>query len=140
MAYPTGGQYARWKTRASALDMSVSEFMQAMIEAGIKADAGFEAAAAIDETNREIRDQRDELKAELDRTRARVERLETQLYYGERRTIERYVEAHPGTPFESIVQHVVETVPQRVSEHLDELTGDRLEYDGDRYYPSTDDE
>ena len=38
MAYPTAEQYARWKARAEELDMSVSEFIQAMVEAGIKTD------------------------------------------------------------------------------------------------------
>jgi hypothetical protein len=55
--------------------MSVSEFMQAMVETGLKK---FDATVNPDETARELREQRNE----LDHARTRIERFETRLYQG----------------------------------------------------------
>lgn len=64
MAYPTTEQYKQWKDRAEQMDMSVSEFMKAMTEAGWKK---FDANVEPDQTNRELREQRNDLKQELER-------------------------------------------------------------------------
>ena len=84
MTYPTTRQYERWKDRAAEFDMSVSEFMQAMVEAGLKK---FDATVDPDETNQELREQRNDLKDELDRTRARIRTLEDRLHNDERITL-----------------------------------------------------
>ncbi|MFC6837228.1 hypothetical protein [Halomarina ordinaria] len=124
MAYPTKTQYARWKAHAADYEMSVSEFMQAMIEAGLKK---FEVAVTPDEPAHELREQRNDLKAELDHARKRIQRLEDQVHGGERRTIRRYVEQNPGVSYEEIVQQVIDTAPSRVSRHLDDLEGEVLQ-------------
>ena len=59
MTYPTEDQYDRWKQQAEEFDMSVSEFMQAMVEAGLKK---FDATVEPDETARELREQRNDLR------------------------------------------------------------------------------
>jgi molecular chaperone DnaK (HSP70) len=112
--------------------MSMSEFIEAMVEAGMKK---FSASVEPDETNQELREQRHELKTELDRTRNRIRELEDMVYHGERRTINRYVEDNPGATYDEIIQHVVDTVPSRVSTHLDDLEGGSLRYEEDGYYP-----
>ena len=131
MAYPTNAQYARWKDRAEALDMTVSEFMQGMIEAGMKK---FDATVELDETNRELREQRNDLKDELDHARGRIHDLENQLHHGERATIRRYVEQNPGASFSDVVQEVIDTVPVRVNRHLDDLEGDGIRIESGAYY------
>jgi len=131
MAYPTETQYARWKDRASELDMSASEFMQAMIEAGMKK---FDATVEPDETNRELREQRNDLKEELDHARGRVGDLEEQLHRSERATIRRHVEQNPGASFSDVVQKVINTVPGRVNQHLDDLEGDAIRIEDEAYY------
>lgn len=133
MAYPNRSQYERWKARAEADGYdSVSRFMQDMIEAGMKK---FDATVEPDETNHELREQRNDLKNELDAARDRIRRLEDRLHQGERETVQRYVEEHPGATFDEIIQHVIDTVPARVTQHLDTLEGEELRVDGDAYYP-----
>jgi ElaB/YqjD/DUF883 family membrane-anchored ribosome-binding protein len=133
--YPSEDQYQRWQDRADDLGMSMSEFMEAMVEAGMKK---FDAAVEPDKTNQELREQRNELKTELDRARDRIQELEDAVYHGERRTIKRYVEDNPGATYDDVIQHVIDTVPQRVTTHLDDLEGDELRYVDDGYYPAED--
>jgi len=130
--YPSEAQYQRWQDRADDLGMSMSEFMEAMVEAGMKK---FDATVEPDETNQELREQRNELKGELDRARGRIQELEDAVYHGERRTIKRYVEDNPGATYDDIIQHVIDTVPQRVTTHLDDLEGDELRQEDGGYYP-----
>jgi len=131
--YPSEEQYQRWQDRADDLGMSMSEFMEAMVEAGMKK---FDATVEPDETNQELREQRNELKGELDRARNRIQKLEDAVYHGERRTIKRYVEDNPGATYDHIIQHVIDTVPQRVTTHLDDLEGDELRQEDGGYYPA----
>lgn len=130
--YPTKDQYRRWKSQADDMGMSMSEFIEAMAEAGMKK---FDVDVEPDETNRELREQRNELKGELDRARDRVRELEDAVYHGERRTIKRYVEENPGATYEEIIQQVIDTVPQRVTMHLDDLEGDGLRHEDGAYHP-----
>ena len=124
MAYPTKRQYARWKKRAGHLDMSVSEFIQAMVEAGMKAERGFEWSIDHDESRRELRAQRNAMRDELDQCRERIADLEEQVHQGERAVINQYVERHPGATYGELVQHVIDTVPERVVRHLEDLEGE----------------
>ena len=133
VAYPTEQQYGQWSDHADELGYkSVSQFVQDMTEAGRKK---FDATVEPDQTNRELRQQRNDLKDELDRTRERVEELEEQLHRDERATVREYVEQNPGAEFGDIVQHVVDTAPERVNRHLDALDGDALRVEDDHYYP-----
>jgi len=136
MTYPTTGQYERWKDRAEEFDMSVSEFMQAMVEAGLKK---FDATVDPDETTQELRQQRNDLKEELNRTRARIQTLEDRLHDDERNTVNQYVEDNPGATYDEIIQHVIDTVPSRVSGHLEDLEGESLTTDDGAYYAIDDD-
>lgn len=133
MTYPSEEQYERWKDRAKEMNMSVSEFMQAMIEAGMKK---FDATVEPDETHRELREQRNDLKHELDNARDRIQRLENRLYHSEREAIRRYVEENPGVTYEEIGQQIIDTAPSRVADHLDVLEGEVLESDNGHYYPA----
>lgn len=134
-AYPTSEQYARWTTRAEELDMSRSEFMQAMIEAGMKK---FDASVAPDETTRELRRQRNDLKEELNSARNRIQQLERRLHHEEGDVIVRYVAENPGASYHDIAEHVVETAPQWVNDHLDAMEGERVQMDDNGYYPVED--
>lgn len=141
LTYPTEDQYSRWQDRAEDLEMTMSEFMQLMVEAGIKADQGFDVAVQPDETEQELRQQRNQLKEELDRARDRIEELEEQVYYSERETLRRYVEEHPGASFDELVAHMQQTVPERIQKYIDgcDLYADRWEDDDgvhDGYFPT----
>ena len=129
--YPTRQQYDRWAARADELGMSTSEFIEAMVEAGLKK---FDAAVNPDETKKALRQQRNELKTELDRARVRIQDLEDVVYHGERQTINEYVRENPGAQYDEIIRHVMRTVPERVTTHLDDMEGEELLFEDDRYY------
>jgi molecular chaperone DnaK (HSP70) len=125
-------QYTRWKSRAESLDMSVSEFIKSMVEAGNKK---FKATVDPDETASELREQRNHYQQELENAQDRVSKLETRLDQGERAEIRRFIESNPGATFEEITTHLIETVPERTNELLESLEGDAVRVDGDGYYP-----
>lgn len=131
--YPSEDQLERWEARCEEMRFrSRSEFVEAMIEAGLKKFDATEVDP--DETNRELREQRNDLKAELDRARDRIQELEDAAYHGERQAIKEFVEENPGATYGEIIQHVIDTVPGRVTDHLDDLEGDVLRVEDDGYY------
>lgn len=130
-------QYTRWKSRAESLDMSVSEFIKNMVEAGNKT---FGATVKPDETASELREQRNHYQQELEQARTRVSKLETRLDQGKRVEIRRFIESNPGVTFEEITTHLIETVPERTNELLESLEGGSVGVEGDAYYPTTDTE
>lgn len=135
MTYPTTDQYEGWKSDAADMDMSVSEWIQAMVEAGRKK---FDGSVEPDETVRELREQRNDLKAELEHARERIDKLENQLHRGEREAIRRFVAENPGATRGEIGQRLADTVPERLTPHLDALEGAELEKEGEEYYPAGD--
>lgn len=131
--YPPEEQYQRWLDRAEEFDMSVSGFMASMIEAGLKK---FDTSTTPHETNQELREQRDDLKAELDHARERIEKLEDRLYRSDSEEIKRFVEDNPGADFELITDHLQSTVPQRTTEHLTIMEGDSITVQNGAYFPA----
>ena len=131
-AYVPPPQYSRWKGRADDLDMSVSEYIKSMVEAGNKK---FEATVEPDEAARELREQRNHYKKKLEEARSRISKLEDRLDRGEQSEIEEYIKENPGATFDEIHQHVIETVPERANLILEELEGEAIEIRGDEYYP-----
>lgn len=136
MTYPSKEQYQQWKNHAEELGMSVSEFMSSMVEAGRKK---FEVDVAPDETNQELRENRNDLKAELEHARDRIEQLEDRLHRTERMAVKEHVEKNPGATFGEITQSVGDDVPKRVMDHLDDMLGSEVRREGDYYYPAEDD-
>ena len=131
--YPSDRQLQRWETECEKGGFrSRSEFVEAMVEAGLKKFDISEIQP--DETNRELRKQRNELRSELDRARERINELEDAVYQGEHQAIVEYVQENPGAGYDEIIQELVETVPDRVTRHLDDLEGDALEVKEDGYY------
>jgi hypothetical protein len=129
-AYPSDEQLDRWDDRQEQVGVnSRSQFICDMVEAGIKTDRGFSTAVAPDETAQELRQQRNDLRDELARVRDRIERLEDQLHSGEREAIEAFVRENPGATYDDIVRELVETVPDRVNRHLDDMEGEVLGHD-----------
>jgi predicted nuclease with TOPRIM domain len=134
-------QYERWKARADELDMSISEFIQHMVEAGMKIDRGFDVAIQPDESAHELRKQRNDMKDEVDRLRERVAELEDQVHDRERVVIERHVEDLGMASFNQILERVRETAPTRVNNHLDALSGQKIQQNQNGLWgPVTDDE
>ena len=131
-AYPTAAQYKRWKATAKQAGMSVSQFIASMTEAGMK---NFTVDVEPDESNRELRESRDYYRREYKREHRKNEKLESQLHGGEPTVIESFVQSNPGATYDDILNHVVQTASQRVSSHLDTMSGTDLWKSGNEYYP-----
>lgn len=132
MTYPSKDQHARWKEEAERMDMSLSEFIQAMTEAGLKK---FEVNVEPDESVGELRRQRNDLKRELDRARERVGKLEEQLQTREREAIQAFVAKHPGTGLDDIIQEIIETTSDRVPRQVEDMVAvGELQYEDGEYY------
>jgi len=135
MCYPNEAQYQQWKDWADEMGYkSVSRFMIEMVEVGYKQ---IDLAIGYDEDTKELREQRNNLKQELDKTRNRLQEVEEQLYSGEREVILDLLEEQPnGASFAQIVQHVIDDTPVRVAKVLDELDGDEISHREGRYLRS----
>lgn len=119
-------QYERWQEQADEMGMSMSDWTQAMVEAGAKK---FDRDVQPNDSKDEIRRQRDDLRKELSRARDRIKELERQVHLSERQAIVEYVEENSGAEYQDVVQHVVNTANSRVTKILDELEGDEIEID-----------
>jgi len=135
--YVPEDQYSEWEAKADDMGMNMSDFVKANTEAGLKK---FDRDVEPDETNRELRTQRNELRDELDRARDRIQELEDRLYHGEPAEIERFVRDNPGATYDEIVQQIIDTAAGRVTKHLDDMEGDELRVDDGEYYPAEDDD
>lgn len=131
-AYPPELLYEQWRDHADELDMPISQFIIRMVEAGRK-QINLEAVA--DDTHHELRQQRADLKTELERQRQRVKQLERQLHRTEHSDIIEFVANNPGATSPEIIQHIADTVPGRVATHLDTLEEETLDHRDDGYYP-----
>jgi len=130
--YPKKPQYEQWKEWADEMGYNgVSGFMTAMIEAGYKQ---MNLSVEYDEDTKELREQRNDLKHQLDQARRRIEELEEQLYRSERRSIIEFIDLKSEpVSFAEIVQHIVDDTPARVAQHLDGIEGDSVELVEDGY-------
>ena len=126
-----------WQEEADAMDMSQSEFVASMTNAGRKK---FDVDVEPDETDSELRASRDYYRREMEKERREKERLEEQLHGGERQAITNFIEANPGVSYQEIVEHVVDTVPGRVSDYLEEMNGQSIWNGRNGYTPIDGDE
>lgn len=131
MSYPSVEQHEQWKVRADEMGMSLSGFVQAMVEAGWKK---FDGDVRPDETKRELREQRRDLKGELDHARERIATLEETLHHGEQAALQKYIDENPGADYREIVEHLAKTVPERARRHLDTMEGESVRVEDGQYY------
>jgi len=104
-----------------------------MTEAGLK---NFDATVEPDEDVAELREQRNDLKAQLRAARERIETLEDELHHGERRVIYDFVRDNPGCEFDDVVREVKEKAPSRIRDKLSSLEGDIIHRENGCYYPA----
>lgn len=135
MCYPTLEQYEEWKERAESLDMTVSGYMSAMIEAGGKK---FGRTPAVDTTNTELRRQRDQYRRALQEERQRNEVLENQLQGTIHSDVQEFVNENPGVDETEIRQAIANKLNRRVSNVLDALLGESIVEENGCYYPPED--
>ena len=125
-AYPSEDTKERWQQRAVDMGMSMSEFLEAMTEAGLKK---FSRDVQPDESREELRRKRNDLRDELKRARDRIEELEEQVHVSEREAILDYLEKNPGSDYRDLVQHVTDTANGRITRLLDKMEGTDIEFD-----------
>ncbi len=132
VSYPPEELYEQWSQRAEEMNLPVSQFIIRMVEAGRK-QLNLENVA--NDSLKELRRQRSDLQTELERERQRVQELERQLFRTAQTDIIDYIEDNPGSTTPEIIQHMADTVPSRVTSHLDALEGDLIVYREDKFYP-----
>jgi predicted RNase H-like nuclease (RuvC/YqgF family) len=132
VCYPPESLYEQWDSHASQLDQTTSRFMIRMVETGRKEININNASTS---SVREALQERANLKRELQQKRERIKDLERQLEFTPHSEITSFVTENPGVPTPEIMQHVADTVPNRVAGHLDMLEGSVIEYRDDGYYP-----
>ncbi len=130
--YPSDEQRETWEQEAEEMDMFLSEWAQSMIEAGRK---DFSIDVEPDESAVELREQRNDLRDKLARTRAWIEKLENELHRGERAKILSFIEKNPGVEDDEIINEVVQTAGPRVLKTLDALEATEIRKEDGRYYP-----
>ena len=106
--------------------MSESEWVQAMVEAGLKK---FCRDVQPNVTHENLRRKLNDLRKELKRARNRIRELEEQVHLSEREAIVEYLDDNPGAEYRDIVQHVANTSNSRVARLLDRMEGDNIEID-----------
>jgi predicted phage-related endonuclease len=137
VTYPPKTLYSQWSDHADELNMSISQYMIRMVEAGRQNISMDEASS---ESIRELLQQKADLKREIQRKEDRIQDLERQLQHTSRSKIVSYIEDNPGAQRPEITQKVADTVPGRVASHLDALEGKVIEQRADGYYPDARDE
>jgi hypothetical protein len=130
--YPDEEQYERWKQNAEAAGMSVSEYIASMVEAGHKT---FSVEVQPDESNVELRRERNELADENERLRDRISALEDAIHRSEVGVIEEHIRQNPGATWQEVHDKVTFTASDRVIEHLETLEGTVVKKRNDGYYP-----
>lgn len=128
--YPRTEVYQEWSDHADDLDMSVSNYIRAMVEAGRKQ---IDFSVERDGKAAELRTQRNNLKRELDDARQRIEYLENRLYRGERGAILDILDEDETTPFGLIVQRIIDDAPARVARALEEMDGEEIVIEDGEY-------
>lgn len=131
--YPSERQYQEWKEAAKRNGMSVSEWIQAMVEAGRKP---FTVDVDADRTRKHLRQQLDDRENELERARRRVQKLERQQRQSEIAAIREYVKRNPGCHYEDIQRHIIDSSAQRTTDHIESMRGEDIRKEDDGYYPA----
>ena len=124
-------QWDRWEADLEESGCATfSEWNRGMVEAELKT---FDARVEPDESWYELREQNNDLKEELDRTREWAGKLEKQSYYTDQAAAARYVEENPDAEFSAIIDHVLATAPDRIARFLD-IQSNSTDVDWRRYH------
>jgi hypothetical protein len=116
----------RWLKHADEMGMNKSQFVQAMVEAGLKK---FTRDVNPDQTAKELREHVAELTSALREAREYINRLEERQMAGEHQVVVEYVEENPGCTFRNIADHLALTAPSRATKVLEVIEGDEVAID-----------
>jgi hypothetical protein len=129
--YPTVEQYERWKAEADKYDMSMSEFIQNMTEAGMKEFT----RETSEEEFYEVRRQRKKYFRRLKEKENKIQNLEQQLNQTMRGDILDYIQENPGASHKEVVQYLINEVPDQVRGYLQNMIEEgSIREQNERYY------
>lgn len=124
--YTPQDRYETWKQEADKLGMSMSQWANAMVEAGLKK---FERDIQPEESKTDLRKRNTQLWNDYEKVRKERDKLETQLHQTERRAIVEFVEGNQGCQYKEIAQHLAKNRGSRLTKLLDALDGEQIEID-----------
>lgn len=124
--YVSEEQRKRWKKLADKREMSLSEWVKAMTEAGLKK---FDRQVSPDQTKAELREKCRQFMRDLQDARERIQTLERQVVESERESILKFIRENPGASYQEIVQHIINTTSGRVTKLLTEMDGEEVVVD-----------
>ncbi|ELZ45907.1 hypothetical protein C463_05735 [Halorubrum californiense DSM 19288] len=124
--YTPQDRYEMWKQEADELGMSMSQWANAMVEAGLKK---FDRDIQPEESKSDLRKRNTQLWNDYEKVRKERDKLETQLHQTERRAIVEFVEENQGCRYKEIAQHLAKNRGSRLTKLLDALDGEEIEID-----------
>lgn len=133
-AYPSEEKVERWEEWADSMDLSLSAFIVKMVDTGMREGS---LDVQPDETWYELREERNTLKDELNEARDHIRHLEARQGI-ERHQVEDYISENPGVTYDELVEHMQNTIPGRLSTHLD--LSRKIRYEDGEYYPADESE
>jgi hypothetical protein len=110
------------------MGMNESQFVQAMVEAGLKK---FSREVEPDKTRDELRRERNGLYGALREAREEINRLEEKLLSSEREVVIAFIEENPGCTYADIADHLAQNAPSRTTDVLTEIEGSEVTMDED---------
>lgn len=124
--YTPQDRYEAWKQEADELGMSMSQWANAMVEAGLKK---FDRDIQPAESKTELRKRNTKLWNDYERIRKERDKLETQLHQTEQRAIIEFVEENSGCQYKEIAQYLSKNRGSRLTKLLDAMDGEEIEID-----------
>lgn len=127
-AWVPAEQKKRWEELAEERGMSLSEWMSAMVEAGLKK---FDRDIQPAESKDDLRKRNTELWNDFQTVAKERDRLQKQLRQTEQLAIIEFVEENQGCKYKEIAQHLRQNRGSRLTKLLDVLDGEEIEIDED---------
>ena len=127
-AWVPAEQKERWEELAEERGMSLSEWMSAMVEAGLKK---FDRDIQPAESKDDLRKRNTELWNDFQAVATERDRLQKELRQTERLAIIEFVEENQGCKYKEIAKHLRQNRGSRLTKLLDVLDGEEIEIDED---------
>lgn len=119
-------QYEDWKEKSEEMDMSMSEWVMGMVEAGQKK---FDRDIQPDESKRELRKRNTDLWKDFQAATEERDRFRKQLLQTEQPEILEFIGKNQGCRYKEIAKHLAQNRGSRLTQMLDVMDGDEIEID-----------
>lgn len=130
-SYPGDEQYDQWTEDAEEMDMSMSEYVERMVEAG---RTKIPITAHVVDSDYKLREQRNDLRNELRNARERIEALEARLHRDELGAVVEHIRENPGIDHAQLTNWVGSKAPSLTQQYVKDLRGELIEERDGGYY------